>query len=178
MNNPEKNPPSGISLLPNSQDLLEILIVTSKGKSKRIKVPGTTRKEVLEEAKLMYEEISTLGDNYFESATKIYEWLIAPIEAELDAQQIANLVFVMPAGLRALPLAALYDEKTDKFLVEKYSIGLIPSINLVDTRYRNLKNSPVLAFGASEFTQFVVYLRHRSFSFYVRILSTTENCSH
>lgn len=53
------------------------------------------------------------------------------------------------SGLRSLPFAALHDGK--QFLVEKYSIGIIPSLNLTDTRYRPLKNSQILAMGASVF---------------------------
>jgi Uncharacterized protein conserved in bacteria len=48
-----------------------------------------------------------------------------------------------------LPLAALYDGK--QFLVEKYSLGLIPSLSLTDTRYADVKGSEVLAMGASNF---------------------------
>jgi CHAT domain-containing protein len=76
--------------------------------------------------------------------------LIAPLEAELQAQEIDTLVFSMDTGLRSLPLAVLSDGQ--QFLVEKYSLGVIPSINLVDTRYQDVKNSEVLAMGASKFS--------------------------
>ena len=39
-----------------------------------------------------------------------------------------------------------------KFLVERYSAGLMPSISLTDTRYMDIKNSQVLAMGAAQFT--------------------------
>jgi CHAT domain-containing protein len=54
--------------------------------------------------------------------------------------------------LRSVPLAALHDGQG--FLVEKYSVGLMPSISLTDTRYVDIKNSQVLAMGASEFTNY------------------------
>jgi CHAT domain-containing protein len=47
-------------------------------------------------------------------------------------------------------MAALSDGK--QFLVEKYSIGLIPSLNLTDTRYQDVKTTEVLAMGASKFS--------------------------
>jgi CHAT domain-containing protein len=77
--------------------------------------------------------------------------MIAPLEADLQAQGINTLVFSMDTGLRAIPLAALHDG--NQFLVEKYSLGLIPSLNLTDTRYQSLKDARVLAMGASEFTE-------------------------
>ncbi len=88
--------------------------------------------------------------SYLASAQQLYKWLIAPIEADLKAQGINTLVLSVGPGLRSLPLAALHDGK--QFLVEKYSIGLIPSLNLTDTRYRSLKNARILAMGASTFT--------------------------
>jgi CHAT domain-containing protein len=47
-------------------------------------------------------------------------------------------------------MAALYDG--EQFLIEKYSVGLMPSISLADTRYESVTNMEVLAMGASQFT--------------------------
>jgi CHAT domain-containing protein len=59
--------------------------------------------------------------------------------------------FLMDTGLRSIPIAALYDGR--QFLVEKYSIGLMPSLSLTDTRYQNIKNLQVLAMGADKFAE-------------------------
>ena len=152
LNVPERKAPLSLSFPPETGDELEILIIPPEGDAKRIRVPNIIRDEIFREGNLMYDEISEEGSDYLEPASKMYQWLIAPIEAELQAKEIENLVFVMPAGLRAVPLAALYDGRTGEYLVQKYSVGLIPSINLVDTRYRNIKNSRVLALGAAQFT--------------------------
>ncbi len=48
-----------------------------------------------------------------------------------------------------MPLAALHDG--NQFLIEKYSLGSIPSISLTNTNYQSLRNAQVLAMGASEF---------------------------
>lgn len=88
-------------------------------------------------------------DKYLSASQQLYQWLIAPLESELEAAKIDTLMFSLDPGLRTLPLAALYDG--NQFLVQKYSLGLIPSINLTDTNYQNLKNSSILAMGASQF---------------------------
>jgi CHAT domain-containing protein len=80
------------------------------------------------------------------------EQAIAPIEADLQARGIQNLAFIMDAGLRTLPLAALHNGK--EFLIERYSVGLMPSFSLTDTRYANIRDSQVLGAGASTFDQF------------------------
>ncbi|HBL61788.1 MAG TPA: hypothetical protein DDZ80_26250, partial [Cyanobacteria bacterium UBA8803] len=82
-------------------------------------------------------------------AQQLYQWLIAPLETELNALKINTLIFVMDAGLRTIPLAALHDGH--QFLIEKYSIGAIPSVSLTDTSYQSLQDSQVLAMGASLF---------------------------
>jgi CHAT domain-containing protein len=52
-------------------------------------------------------------------------------------------------GLGDRPVADFHDG--EKYMVEKYSLSLIPSLNLVDTRYRNLRQVKALVMGASEF---------------------------
>lgn len=89
------------------------------------------------------------SDAYLKDAQQLYRWLVAPIESELQAQGIDTLMFSMDSGLRLLPVAALHDGK--QFLVEKYSTALIPSVNLIDTRYRNIRDTRVLAMGADTF---------------------------
>ncbi|MCS6781686.1 MAG: CHAT domain-containing protein [Gloeomargarita sp. SKYBB_i_bin120] len=89
------------------------------------------------------------SDTYLKDAQQLYRWLIAPIEQELQAQGIETFLLALDSGLRLLPMAALHDGK--QFLVEKYSMTLIPSINLVDMRYRNLRDGQVLAMGADTF---------------------------
>lgn len=89
------------------------------------------------------------SDIYLSSAQQLYNWLIAPLAAELQEQGVGTLLFSMDSGLRTLPLAALHDGS--HFLVEKYSLGLIPSLSLTDTHYVDIRDSQVLAMGASEF---------------------------
>ncbi|NJK65422.1 MAG: CHAT domain-containing protein [Microcoleus sp. SU_5_3] len=86
---------------------------------------------------------------YMPSVQQLYQWLIAPISQNLESLNIDTLIFAFDAGLRQLPLAALHDGK--QFLIEKYSLGSIPSVSLTETNYQSLRNSQVLAMGASEF---------------------------
>ncbi|OCQ99635.1 hemagglutination activity domain protein [Oscillatoriales cyanobacterium USR001] len=87
--------------------------------------------------------------SYLSASQQLYQWLVAPLAEELAKQKIDTLAFSLDPGMRSLPLAALHDGK--QFLVQKYSLGLIPSINLTDTSYQNINNSSVLAMGASQF---------------------------
>ena len=91
------------------------------------------------------------SQSYLPDSQQLYQWLIRPLDEELEALDIDTLIFSMDAGLRQLPLAVLHDG--ERFLVERYSLGSIPSLSLTDTRYQRLQEMQVLAMGASEFPQ-------------------------
>ncbi|MEA5576252.1 CHAT domain-containing protein [Anabaena sp. UHCC 0451] len=138
-----------------NNDGLDLVLITGKGKPIRQSVAGATRAKVMQVAQKFYGEISDINkansNSYLTSAQQLYQWLIAPQEAELQKQGITNMGFIMDAGLRSIPLAALHDGK--QFLIEKYSLGMLPSISLTDANYVDIKKSQVLAMGASEFTK-------------------------
>jgi CHAT domain-containing protein len=86
---------------------------------------------------------------YLSPAQQLYQWIIAPMQMPLQERQIGNIAFIMDAKLRSLPVAALHNG--EQFLVEQFSVGLMPSISLTDTRYVDIRDSQVLAMGASVF---------------------------
>jgi CHAT domain-containing protein len=133
-------------------DQLQLIVVTPKGKPVLKTVYQANNATLVKMVRQLRSEVTEARKKtgYQATAKQLYQWLIAPLTAELQAQKIDTLVFSMDTGLRSLPLAALYDGQ--QFLVENYSIGLIPSINLTDTRYENVKNAEILAMGASKFT--------------------------
>jgi CHAT domain-containing protein len=131
---------------------LQLVLVTSQGQRIVQQVEGAACSKVTTQVTTLRRTITNLRNRigYLAPAQQLYQWLVAPLEKDLQAQKINNLVFIMDSGLRSLPLAALHDGKG--FIVERYSVGLMPSLSLTDTRYFNLKNSSVLAMGAAQFT--------------------------
>ncbi len=136
----------------NSEDQLELVLVTSEGVPIRKRVDEATRKRVIKVANEFRSEVTNVrsGRDYLASGQQLYQWMVAPLEAELKARGIENLAFIMDSGLRSVPIAAFHDGQ--KFLIEKYSLGLIPSLSLTDTRYNNIQNMHVLAMGATKFS--------------------------
>lgn len=131
-------------------DELEITLVTAEGQPIRKRISGVNRATVLEGVRQFEQDLSRPGKRYLSTGQQLYQWLIAPIEAYLQAQEIENLVFIMDEGLRSFPIAALHDG--EQFLIEKYSVGLAPSLTLTETRYSSLKQAQVLAMGSAQFT--------------------------
>ncbi|MDZ7959842.1 MAG: CHAT domain-containing protein [Aulosira sp. DedQUE10] len=131
---------------------LEIVVITGKGNPIRKRIPEATKTKVLRAANQFRQEIINPENNlYLRPSHQLYSWIIAPLDTELQARGINNLVFLPDVGLRSAPMAALHDGKS--FLVEKYSIGLMPSLSLTNTLYTDIKKSQVLAMGISQSTQ-------------------------
>lgn len=82
---------------------------------------------------------------------KVYDWLIKPAEAELNAQDIETLVFVLDGSLRNLPMAALYDG--EQYLVEKYGVALTPGLQLLEPEQLEIEQLEAVVAGLSESNQ-------------------------
>ncbi|MEH2054154.1 CHAT domain-containing protein [Nostoc sp.] len=79
---------------------------------------------------------------------EVYNWLIKPFETQLNPKQIKSLVFVLNGRLQRVPIAALYDGQN--YLIEKYSLALVPSLQLLAPKQLQRKELKVLAAGVSE----------------------------
>ena len=82
---------------------------------------------------------------------KVYDWLISPIEEELESTGVQTLVFVLDGALRNIPIAALYDG--NRYLVEKYSVALTPGLQLLDPKPIAREKLHALAAGVSQARQ-------------------------
>ncbi|NES72157.1 MAG: CHAT domain-containing protein, partial [Okeania sp. SIO2D1] len=136
---------------PRDGDCLELVLVTTKGEIVRRQVPGTNRREVLEQVSNFRRAVTNYSRPraYRSPAKQFYQWLVSPLEEQLRLRGIDNLVYILDEGLRSIPLAAMHDG--EKFVIETYSIGLMPSLSLTDTRHAPLRDLKVLAMGASSF---------------------------
>ncbi|MFP4099523.1 CHAT domain-containing protein, partial [Coleofasciculus sp.] len=131
-------------------DGLQLVLVPPEGSPISKQVPQANSKTLRREVKKFYHTLNDYtSTRYLSSSQQLYQWLIEPLATELDALNIDTLIFSMDAGLRTIPLAALHDGQ--QFLIETYSVGLIPSVSLTDTRYQSLKDATILAMGAAEF---------------------------
>jgi filamentous hemagglutinin family protein len=132
---------------------LQLVVMTAEGVPMIRRIPTASRNALRAKVTELLSELTnprkTNTESYMSASVQLYEWLIAPIAAELEDAGIDMLMFSLDAGLRGIPLAALHDG--EQFLIEKYRLGLIPSVNLTQTGYKNLNETRVLAMGASDF---------------------------
>ncbi|MBD2301660.1 DUF2225 domain-containing protein [Nostoc sp. FACHB-190] len=96
-----------------------------------------------------------------QASQKLYNLLIKPLEPELNANPVKNLVFALDRVVRYVPMSALYDGK--QYLIEKYRVHNILSSPLVDVATPNLKatkDTQVLAMGVSDSVEGSAPLTH------------------
>jgi|GEM_PF-6302160 len=148
----EKNqqPVLSQSLQEEENDELELVLVTAEGKLIRQRL-GATRAEIRRVAQEFRRAITDVKDpkGYLAPSQELYKLLVEPLEENLQNQEIQNVAFLMDKGLRSLPLAALHDG--EKFLVEKYGIGIMPGLSLTNLGPVDVRSSQVLGMGAEVF---------------------------
>ncbi|WP_144876356.1 CHAT domain-containing protein, partial [Hyella patelloides] len=85
---------------------------------------------------------------FYAPATKLYNWLIAPVVDQLVKQQIKTIVFVPDGALRNVPLAALYDG--EQYLIEQYNLVFNPGLQLLSPRSLETTQLKTLAVGLTQ----------------------------
>ena len=135
--------------LQNFASGLTLMLVLPDGKPIIKSIPDVKVSQLRRIAKEFYMEVSDPRTIGWPAARQLYQWLIAPLEADLKEAGINTLLFYLDEELRSIPLAALYDGQ--KFLIENYNFSLIPSLSLTNASYERLENAKVLAMGMSEF---------------------------
>jgi CHAT domain-containing protein len=85
------------------------------------------------------------------ASKQIYDWMIKPLEPELKANRIQNLVFSLDRTTRYIPMAALFDGQ--QYLIESYNISTVLSADLTDMGDRPSladPNTATLALGVAK----------------------------
>ncbi|NEO30709.1 MAG: CHAT domain-containing protein [Symploca sp. SIO3C6] len=79
---------------------------------------------------------------------QLYDWLIRPVEQQLQNSGVKTLVFVLDGVLRGIPMAALHDRQ--HYLIEKYNLALTPGLQLLPPQLLKPEQLETLAGGLSE----------------------------
>lgn len=110
-------------------------------------IPQSELEDILDKARQSLRRIASNQERlpFFQ---KIYDWLIRPVESDLAASGIQNLVFELDGDLKNLPMAALHDGQ--HYLIEKYGVALTPSLQLLEPQPLTSKQIKVLIGGLTE----------------------------
>jgi CHAT domain-containing protein len=144
-----------IWLLPQKKQLQLILLTEGHEpigktiKEANLQSLSKTISEFTQGLNIVSTEGENNGDAYLKPAQQLYKWFIDPVEAKLQLDNVDLLVFCVGNKLRSIPFSALHDG--NNFLIEKYSVVMVPAYNLTDFDYTDIRNGEVLAMGASKF---------------------------
>ena len=155
--------PTALVYVNTFDERLEILVIPSSGKEirKTVLLPQSGQekssvKQIDGSQNLVTATVQDLLDSirdptsndYLRPSQKLYDWLIRPVEADLETAKIKTLIFVMDGPLRAIPINVLNDGK--KFLVQKYATATVPSMGLVNLKLSDRRRSSILIMGLTE----------------------------
>jgi CHAT domain-containing protein len=131
-------------------DRLELLLTLPDGMKRfTTRVNADTLTREIRSFRVLLEKRTT--HEYYPHARQLYDWIIRPIAAELERQQITTLVVVPDGALRTIPLAALHDG--EQFLVARYALATTPGLTLTDPRPLPRENAKLLVNGLTEGVQ-------------------------
>ncbi|MEM7793687.1 MAG: filamentous hemagglutinin N-terminal domain-containing protein [Cyanobacteria bacterium P01_C01_bin.118] len=127
--------------IPMPDDQLLLLLVSANGEPIQ-QLVNVSRAELTRQAKLFRLAVSDPEDplSYKVLARQMHEWLLAPLQQSLVENQIDHVMYSLDQGLRTIPLAALMDG--DSFIVEQYTVSLVPSIGLTQLQIGDLNSKP------------------------------------
>ena len=113
---------------------------------------GELQRTVAELERLLY--INPIERSSFDASAllpvsqRLYDWILRPLEAQLQASGATHLVFVPDGALRNVPMAVLHDGQG--FLSQRYGIALAPGLQLRASASRPTGQRQVLLAGVSE----------------------------
>jgi CHAT domain-containing protein len=105
------------------------------------RTPTRSAIDILPENPQTQEELLALSQ-------QLYDWLIRPIETDLDKHKTETLVFISDGALRSIPMSILHDG--EQYLIEKYAIALTPGLQLLAANPFTPSQLQTLASGLSD----------------------------
>ncbi|MBE9216485.1 CHAT domain-containing protein [Plectonema cf. radiosum LEGE 06105] len=116
-------------------------------------IPANEVEETLEKLQYSLRQPEQINQVKKISA-KVYNWLIRPLEVDLEKHNIETLVFVLDGNFKNIPMAVLYDNnvsgKAPKYLIEKYAIALTPGLQMLKPKPLQQQDLNILMAGVTE----------------------------
>ncbi len=145
----EKDPTAAVLYPILLDDRFEIILKLPQQPLRHYTTPINNKKEVERIlARLTQSLAQANSQETLPLAQLVYDWLLRPAQEDLAQSQIKTLVFVLDSALRNIPMSVLHDSK--EYLIEKYSVALIPSLQLLEPQPLKQRESNILLAGLSE----------------------------
>jgi CHAT domain-containing protein/uncharacterized protein HemY len=144
------------------EDRLELILVTPFSEPARYPVEDVDAAELNAVLVNFRQALNDPSSNPQPIAQQLYDWLIAPMESDLEAIGAETILYAPDGALRYIPLAALHDG--DQWLAETYRINHITAASLQNFTLSPSATPRILAAAFSEGIH-EFQIGERSFSF-------------
>lgn len=142
-------------------DRLELILTTPDSPPIRRTV-NVSKEQLIQAILSLRQALTSPRSDAKTPAQQLYQWLIEPIENDLNSANAETIIYAPDGQLRYIPLAALYDG--DRWLVERYRINRITATSLTDLDTQPQRELKVLA-GAFTTGKYSVTVGAESFEF-------------
>ncbi|MEH1921650.1 CHAT domain-containing protein [Nostoc sp.] len=129
------------------KDSLELVLVTPESPPIHRTV-AVKRENLYKSIGVFRQALIDPSQNIKASAQQLYDWLIKPIEKDLESSDTQTLIYAPDDQLRYIPLTALYDGK--QWLVQRFNVNHITSASLTNL---NTPKQSILRVLAGAFTK-------------------------
>jgi CHAT domain-containing protein len=147
----DRTPPHTAVIYPITLPKKLSLLLTLPDGLRQITVPVGSE-EIRETVDRFRHRLQNRTNNRFlYESRQLYDWLIRPVESELNEYEVHTLVVAPDGALRMIPFSAMNDGT--QFLVEKYAIATVPAISLTDLKPPDHSKFEILLSGLSESVQ-------------------------
>ncbi|MGD2184371.1 CHAT domain-containing protein [Lusitaniella coriacea] len=152
------------------EDRLELVLTTPNSPPIRRTVP-VTREQLNATVRQFRSQLQTPTRSAKKPAQQLYDWLIKPIEADLQAANAETIIYSPDGVLRYIPLAALYDG--EEWLVQRFRINNITAASLTNLNSEPQSQPRILA-GAFANVSYPVTVGEEEFFFKALPFAGTE----
>jgi CHAT domain-containing protein len=133
------------------ESFLDLSLILPRGAlvGKRVQLSQASLAELLRSLYSQVARQEPLGEqNPAAPARRLYDLLIRPLKADLDAAEVTTLLLSVDSGLQALPFAVLHDGQN--FFGARYGFSLTPTLGLMplDVPSQQVKGGQLLAGSA------------------------------
>lgn len=147
----DRTPPHTAVIYPITLPERLALLLTLPDGLKQVNVPVGSEEIKETVARFRHGLQNRTNNRFLYESRQLYDWLIRPVESELNEYKVHTLVVAPDGALRMIPFSAMNDGT--QFLVEKYAIATVPAISLTDLKPPDPSKFEILLSGLSESVQ-------------------------
>ena len=141
-------PQGAVLLYPLILDKTLELVVTSPYAPPIHRTVNVTPEQLAQAVKAFRYALDDPTRDAVTPAQQLYDWLIRPIAADLEAAGVDTIIYAPDRVLRYIPLAALHDG--EQWLAERYRVNNITAASLTDLTVQPAVRPTILAGALTE----------------------------